>query len=206
VYVVDSHNHRGAAWCGCERFDYVVGELEIVGATGGPRGESAQRKRARRGCGECPSTFAPLRSRCVTRFPGEPALPYAGCTADDDSGGVAIRHGGFDHSQLVRAAGQRPLQVHVESVKRSGKVLLLFLRERREERNSGQLIDSEHDCLPTSPACVPLNRGGFACGVEHDHAGMIGRTTMPAHEPSTSKMRAWRIVPASTSLADVQLV
>ena len=35
----------------------------------------------------------------------------------------------------------------------AGKVLQRFLLERREERNRGQLIDSEHDCLPTfSPA------------------------------------------------------
>ena len=41
----------------------------------------------------------------------------------------------------------------------AGKVLQLILPKRREERNRGQLIDSEHDCLPTFSACVPAAHG-----------------------------------------------
>ena len=40
----------------------------------------------------------------------------------------------------------------VDVLNGAGKVLQLFLRERREERNRGQLIDSEHDSLTTSSA------------------------------------------------------
>ena len=44
----------------------------------------------------------------------------------------------------------------VDVLNGAGKVLQLFLPERREERNRGQLIDSEHDCLPT---CVRSRPG-----------------------------------------------
>ena len=50
----------------------------------------------------------------------------------------------------------------VDVLNGAGKVLQLFLRERREERNRGQLIDSEHDSLTTSFAwrpCSPSNSG-----------------------------------------------
>ena len=43
----------------------------------------------------------------------------------------------------------------VDVLNGAGKELQLFLTQRREKRNRGQLIDGEHDCLPTVFARVP---------------------------------------------------
>ena len=84
----------------------------------------------------------------------------------------------------------------------AGKVLQLLLLQRREERNRGQLIDSEHDCLPTLFACVPAahdrllapcpngaaeSRERLRVRCRRIHAEIVYRTPMAAHEASASK-------------------
>ena len=91
----------------------------------GPRGESTQGKRPRRGCANRPTDFASFRSRRRECFAGDSALPHPRGPANDYPRKIRSRYCGLDESHLLRAADQRPRQWHwaSQSVSRGDDLL-----------------------------------------------------------------------------------
>ena len=117
--------------------------------------------------------------------------------------GLALDH---DRQEPAFALVGHVLPGHeVDVLNGAGKVLQRFLRERREERNHGQLIDSEHDSLTTSSAwrpCSPSNSGNEYRRTIHPWVGVpsIPSGNGPGRVPRCP--RSWGGSYGSASLVD----